>query len=89
MAQKLSTNMRVNAIAPGFFIGEQNRELLTNSDGSLTKRGETIIANTPMNRFGNPEDLISAVLFLCSDASRFVTCIVIHVDGGFSAFSGV
>ena len=89
MAQKLSTNLRVNAIAPGFFIGEQNRDLLTNSDGSLTKRGKTIISNTPMNRFGEPEDLISAALFLCSDASKFVTGIVIHVDGGFSAFSGV
>lgn len=89
MAQKLSTNLRVNAIAPGFFIGEQNRDLLTNADGSLTQRGKTIISNTPMNRFGEPEDLISAALFLCSDASRFVTGIVIHVDGGFSAFSGV
>ena len=89
MAQKLSTNLRVNAIAPGFFLGEQNRDLLTNADGSLTKRGETIISNTPMNRFGEPEDLISTALFLCSDASKFVTGIVIHVDGGFSAFSGV
>ena len=89
MAQKSSNAIRVNAIAPGFFIGEQNRDLLTNTNGSLTKRGETIIANTPMKRFGEPEELISAALFLCSDASRFVTGIVVHVDGGFSAFSGV
>lgn len=89
MAQKHNNPIRVNAIAPGFFIGEQNRDLLLNADGSLTKRGETIIANTPMKRFGEAEELISAALFLSSDASRFVTGIVVHVDGGFSAFSGV
>lgn len=89
MAQKLSTNLRVNAIAPGFFIGEQNRDLLLNPDGSLTARGQTIINNTPMNRFGEADDLISTALWLCSDASRFITGIVVHVDGGFSAFSGV
>ncbi|MCK7589098.1 SDR family oxidoreductase [Subsaxibacter sp. CAU 1640] len=89
MAQKHNNPIRVNAIAPGFFIGEQNRDLLLNTDGSLTKRGETIIANTPMKRFGEAEELISATLFLSSDASRFVTGIVVHVDGGFSAFSGV
>lgn len=89
MAQKLSTNLRVNAIAPGFFIGEQNRAMLLNADGSLTSRGQKIIDNTPMGRFGEAEELISTALWLCSDASRFVTGIVVHVDGGFSAFSGV
>src|SRR5690606_2805399 len=89
MAQKLSTNLRVNAIAPGFFIGEQNKDLLLNSDGTLTGRGQTIIDNTPMHRFGDPEELISTALWLCSDASKFITGIVVHVDGGVSAFSGV
>ncbi len=89
MAQKVSANLRVNAIAPGFFIGEQNKDLLLNSDGSLTKRGETIITNTPMKRFGKAEELVSTALWLCSDTSSFVTGIVVHVDGGFSAFSGV
>lgn len=88
-AQKLSTKTRVNAIAPGFFIGEQNRDLLLNSDGDFTQRGKTIISNTPMKRFGEANELISTALFLCSDASSFVTGIVVHVDGGFSAFSGV
>jgi NAD(P)-dependent dehydrogenase (short-subunit alcohol dehydrogenase family) len=89
MAQKLSTNLRVNAIAPGFFLGQQNKSLLLNEDGSLTERGKTIIANTPMKRFGKAEELVSTVLWLTSDASSFVTGIVVHVDGGFSAFSGV
>lgn len=89
MALKQSAKIRVNAIAPGFFIGEQNRDLLLNSDGSLTERGKTIIANTPMKRFGEAEELLSTLLFLCSDASSFVTGIVVPVDGGFSAFSGV
>lgn len=89
MAQKLSNNLRVNAIAPGFFIGEQNRDLLLKADGTLTQRGETIINNTPMKRFGEAEELVSTALWLCSDASSFVTGIVVHVDGGFSAFSGV
>lgn len=89
MAHKLSTNLRVNAIAPGFFIGEQNKSLLLNDDGSLTERGKTIIANTPMKRFGEANELVSTALWLCSDASSFVNGIVVHVDGGFSAFSGV
>lgn len=89
MAQKQSEQIRVNAIAPGFFIGEQNRNLLLNKDGSLTERGKTIIAKTPMKRFGEAEELISTALWLCSDASSFVTGIVVTVDGGFSAFSGV
>ncbi len=89
MAQKHSEKIRVNAIAPGFFIGEQNRRLLLNEDGSLTARGKTIIANTPMKRFGEAEELLSTLLWLCSDTSSFVTGIVVPVDGGFSAFSGV
>ncbi|MPT32790.1 MAG: SDR family oxidoreductase [Chryseobacterium sp.] len=82
-------NIRVNAIAPGFFLTTQNISLLTTEDGSLTERGQSIISHTPAGRFGNPEDLISSVLFLCDERSSFVTGIVIPVDGGFSAFSGV
>jgi NAD(P)-dependent dehydrogenase (short-subunit alcohol dehydrogenase family) len=89
MAHKFGEGIRVNAIAPGFFIADQNRRLLTNDDGSLTSRGQTIIDQTPMKRFGEPEELISTVLWLCSDSSSFVTGIVVPVDGGFSAFSGV
>jgi len=89
MAQEYSPEIRVNAIAPGFFVGEQNRSLLMNEDGSLTPRGGSIIAHTPMGRFGNPGDLIGTVLWLVSPASEFVTGIVVPVDGGFSAFSGV
>ncbi len=89
MAQEYSPHIRVNAIAPGFFIGQQNRRLLLNEDGSLTPRGQTILSHTPMGRFGNPEDLLGAVLWLLSPASAFVTGVVIPIDGGFSAFSGV
>ncbi len=89
MAQEYGPEIRVNAIAPGFLVGEQNRRLLLNEDGSLTPRGQSIIAHTPMRRFGSPEDLIGAVLWLVSPASRFVTGIVVPLDGGFSAFSGV
>ncbi len=82
--------IRVNAIAPGFFLTDQNRALLTNEDGSLTARGETIIGQTPMGKYGKPEDLVGALLWLVSDtAAGFVTGTVIPVDGGFSAFSGV
>jgi len=81
--------IRVNALAPGFFLTDQNRTLLTNSDGSLTQRGQQIIDQTPMGRYGEPEDLISTTLYLCDDASSFVTGVVIPIDGGFSAFSGV
>jgi NAD(P)-dependent dehydrogenase (short-subunit alcohol dehydrogenase family) len=81
--------IRVNAMAPGFFLTEQNRTLLTRDDGQLTPRGETIIAHTPMGRFGHPEDLLGTLLWLVDDASQFVTGTVIPVDGGFSAFSGV
>lgn len=89
MAQNYSARIRVNAIAPGFFIGEQNRRLLQNEDGTLTPRGQSILAHTPMNRFGSPEDLLGATLWLISPASAFVTGIVIPIDGGFAAFSGV
>lgn len=89
LAQKYGDGMRVNAIAPGFFIGNQNRALLTNEDGSYTDRGNTIIRNTPMNRFGEANELNGAVHYLCTEASKFVTGIVIPIDGGFSAYSGV
>lgn len=91
MAQEYSPNIRVNAIAPGFFLTEQNRFLLTDdATGSLTPRGETIVKHTPMGRFGDPEDLIGTVVWLLSPAaSSFVTGIVVPVDGGFNAFSGV
>jgi NAD(P)-dependent dehydrogenase (short-subunit alcohol dehydrogenase family) len=90
IAQEYSPKIRVNAIAPGFFLTEQNRFLLTEVDtGELTQRGKSIIDNTPQGRFGEPEDLLGAVLWLLSPASKFVTGIVVPVDGGFSAFSGV
>jgi NAD(P)-dependent dehydrogenase (short-subunit alcohol dehydrogenase family) len=89
LAQEYSPEIRVNAIAPGFFVGDQNRSLLLNENGSLTPRGQQIISHTPMARFGVPEDLLSTLLWLVSPASSFVTGIVVPVDGGFSAFSGV
>ncbi|HZB47324.1 MAG TPA: SDR family oxidoreductase [Pyrinomonadaceae bacterium] len=90
LAQEYSPRLRVNAVAPGFFVTEQNRSLLTNPEtGELTPRGQTIIAHTPMNRFGSPEDLLGATLWLLSPASAFVTGVVVPVDGGFSAFGGV
>jgi NAD(P)-dependent dehydrogenase (short-subunit alcohol dehydrogenase family) len=90
LAQEYSPRIRVNAIAPGFFLTEQNRYLLTDREtGQLTRRGESIISHTPMGRFGQPEDLFGAVFWLLSPAAAFVTGIVIPVDGGFSAFSGV
>ncbi|MCL4109175.1 UNVERIFIED_CONTAM: hypothetical protein GTU68_028356 [Idotea baltica] len=89
MALKFGDGIRVNAIAPGFFIGNQNRRLLTEEDGSYTARGNTIIGNTPMSRFGDINELNGVVQFLCSDASKFVTGTIIPIDGGFSAFSGV
>lgn len=81
--------LRVNAIAPGFFITHQNRRLLTNEDGSHTARGEAVIRNTPFKRFGEPEELIGALIWLLSDAAAFVSGEVICVDGGFHIFSGV
>lgn len=90
MALEYSPDIRVNAIAPGFFLGDQNRDLLIDREtGNLTTRGSQIIGHTPMKRFGEPDDLLGAVLWLVSDASRFVTGIVVPVDGGFSAYSGV
>ncbi|MBO0861042.1 MAG: SDR family oxidoreductase [Chloracidobacterium sp.] len=90
MAQLYSPRVRVNAVAPGFFITEQNRRLLTDEKtGELTDRGRSIIAHTPMGRFGEPDDLIGATLWLLSPASAFVTGVVVPVDGGFSSFSGV
>ena len=89
MALKFGDGIRVNAIAPGFFITKQNKNLLLNNDGSLTNRGEKIIRNTPMKRFGKPEELSGAVHFLCSDSSSFITGVVLPIDGGFNSFSGV
>jgi len=89
MCRNYSKDMRVNAIAPGFFLTEQNRFLLTDEKtGDLTPRGKTIIEHTPMGRFGEPKDLTGTVLWLVSDASRFVTGIVVPIDGGFAAFGG-
>lgn len=82
-------NIRVNALAPGFFLTEQNRALLTNSDGSLTPRGNQIIEQTPMGKFGEPEHLVGTTLWLCSEGASFVTGVVVPIDGGFSAYSGV
>ncbi len=90
LAKEYSPNIRVNALAPGFFLTDQNRYLLTEKEtGALTARGHSIISHTPMGRFGTPEDLLGTVLWLLSPASAFVTGVVVPVDGGFQAFSGV
>ncbi|MFT3920728.1 SDR family oxidoreductase [Cloacibacterium sp.] len=89
LAIKFGDRIRVNAIAPGFFIGDQNRNILINPDGSLTERSVKVIAKTPMRRFGEIEELNGAIQFLCSDAASFITGALLPVDGGFSAFSGV
>ena len=89
LAQKYGPGLRVNALAPGFFIGEQNRALLLNDDDTLTERGQLIIEHTPMQCFGEADELIGAAVWLASDAARFVTGIVVPVDGGFSASSGI
>ena len=89
LANRYGDAIRMNAIAPGFFLTEQNRTLLTNSDGSLTERGHLIIKNTPYKRFGSPEELNGALIWLLSDASKFVTGTTITVDGGFTNFGGV
>jgi len=86
LATKYGEGMRVNAMAPGFFISEQNRTLLTNSDGSFTDRGKTILAHTPFGRFGEPEELLGTLHWLASDASKFVTGTLTVIDGGFDAF---
>lgn len=89
VANRYGDAIRMNAIAPGFFLTEQNRALLTQPDGSLTERGNLVVKNTPYKRFGAAEELNGALLFLLSEASRFVTGTIINVDGGFSVFSGV
>jgi NAD(P)-dependent dehydrogenase (short-subunit alcohol dehydrogenase family) len=89
LARKHGGRIRVNAVAPGFFVTTQNRHVLLREDGSLTERARTIVARTPMGRLGDPEELVGAVVWLASDAATFVTGTVIPVDGGFSAFSGV
>jgi NAD(P)-dependent dehydrogenase (short-subunit alcohol dehydrogenase family) len=90
MAQEYSPYIRVNALAPGFFLTEQNRFLLTDREtGELTARGHAIVSHTPMGRFGDPIDLLGAMLFFLSDAAAFITGVVLPIDGGFSAFSGV
>jgi NAD(P)-dependent dehydrogenase (short-subunit alcohol dehydrogenase family) len=89
LAKRFVDTIRINAIAPGFFLTTQNKTLLTNPDGSLTDRGNLIIHKTPFNRFGNPDELIGALVWLLSDASKFVTGTIIKVDGGFSVYSGV
>lgn len=86
MVKKFGEGIRVNAIAPGFFITEQNRNLLTNPDGTYTARGEAVIQNTPYARFGTPDELIGTLIWLCSDASKFVTGVTVPVDGGFNVF---
>jgi len=89
MNHNYSKKIRVNAIAPGFLLTNQNKFLLTNDDGSLTTRGNKILEHTPMERFGTPQDLISTILWLISEKSSFVNGIVVPIDGGFSAYSGV
>lgn len=89
LARRHGDGIRVNAIAPGFFVTTQNRSVLLDANGEYTARSRTIIQRTPMGRFGRPEELVGAVQWLCSDAASFVTGTVIPIDGGFSAFSGV
>ncbi|MDR2840099.1 MAG: SDR family oxidoreductase [Paludibacter sp.] len=89
MAMKYGDGIRVNAIAPGFFIGDQNRAVLINPDGSLTDRSKKVLAKTPMGRFGDITELNGAIQFLCSKAASFITGVVLPIDGGFNAFSGV
>lgn len=89
VANRFGDTLRVNAIMPGFFLTEQNRTLLTNEDGTYTDRGNLVIKNTPFKRFGKPEELVGALIYLLSDASQFVTGMQLGVDGGFTVFSGV
>ena len=89
MAIKYSEKIRVNAIAPGFFIGNQNRKALLNDDGSYTERSHKVINKTPMRRFGDITELNGMVNFLCSDEASFITGTIIPIDGGFSSFSGI
>lgn len=89
LANRYGDAIRMNALAPGFFLTEQNRNLLTKPEGGYTQRGESVIRNTPFKRFGHPDELIGALVWLLSDASAFVTGSMVCVDGGFSIFSGV
>ena len=89
LARRYGEGLRVNAVAPGFFLGEQNRALLVQPDGALTTRGRAILDRTPAGRFGRPDDLASTVVWLCGPGAGFVTGVVVPVDGGFDAFSGV
>jgi len=89
LALKFSERIRVNCIAPGFFIAKQNKHVLINPDGSYTQRSLSVIAKTPMKRFGKMEELNGTIIYLCSEAASFVTGIVIPVDGGFSSYSGI
>jgi NAD(P)-dependent dehydrogenase (short-subunit alcohol dehydrogenase family) len=89
LANRYGDAIRMNAISPGFFLTEQNRNLLMNPEGGYTERGELVIKHTPYKRFGHPDELKGALVWLLSDASQFVTGTVITVDGGFSVFSGV
>jgi len=88
-ALEYNKKIRVNAIAPGFFLTQQNKYLLLDENGNLTERGKSIISHTPMARFGNSEELIGICIFLSSDASSFITGTIIPIDGGFNAYSGV
>ena len=89
LARKVGPGLRVNAIAPGFFVSEQNRALLLDPGGGLTERGRKIVEHTPAGRFGEPPELLSTLLWLCGPGAAFVNGIVVPVDGGFSAYSGV
>lgn len=89
LANRYGDKIRMNALAPGFFLTEQNRNLLTNPDGTFTERGQKVINNTPFKRFGHPDELQGALVWLLSDASKFVTGSMVCVDGGFSIFGGV
>ena len=89
LSGKYGAGLRVNAVAPGFFLGEQNRAMLVNDDGGLTQRGQKIVDHTPAGRFGEPEEVVGTIVWLCSPSSSFVNGIVVPVDGGFSAFAGV
>jgi NAD(P)-dependent dehydrogenase (short-subunit alcohol dehydrogenase family) len=89
LARRYGAGLRVNAVAPGFFVGEQNRALLLDEAGSLTERGRTIVEHTPAGRFGEPEELVGTLVWLCGPGAGFVNGAIVPVDGGFSAFSGV
>lgn len=89
LARKYGEGLRVNAVVPGFFLGDQNRTLLVNLDGSLTQRGSAILERTPAGRFGHHEEVVGTVIWLCSPAASFINGAIVPVDGGFSAFSGI